>query len=139
MISDQTRASEVASLDPDGQACYAAAMASGPAYTLELVLDAIESVVTTPLHHDNMCNAATKKRARAVKIDHTNIEHHKAVRYTIYQVVRRKLDYNGPRVPLPALAEIFVKVVFPGPDAEPFTWFQPSARRDDSQATVAED
>jgi hypothetical protein len=114
-------------------------MSSGPAYTLELVLDAIESVVTTPLDHNNMCALKTNKRARTVKIDHTNIEHHKAVRYSIYQVVRRKLDYNGPRVPLPALAEIFVKVVVPGPNDEPLTWFQPSARRNDSQATVAED
>ena len=137
LVDELTLSATVGGLPESARQKYATAMARGPDDILRVVEEAVESVVTRPRDHANMCTKRKRGRdatdasgAPTVCVFPSNREQHAQVRFTIYGVISKELGYvdgTGERVPLPALAETLVKLSFPGTSDAAFTWFTSTA------------
>jgi hypothetical protein len=109
-----------ARLSDDAVAKYRAACERGVTDLLDVAAEAIAHVVANP-HTIGQRDARRGarggggKRARELAaVDFSDVHTHGAVRFACYERVRRRLQYDGPRILLPHICEKFIKGAFPG-------------------------
>jgi len=109
-----------ARLSDDAVAKYRAACERGVTDLLDVAAEAIAHVVANPhtiRQRDARLGArgGGGKRARELAaVDLSDVHTHGAVRFACYERVRRRLQYEGPRILLPYICEKFIKGAFPG-------------------------
>ena len=123
----------VASLSADARGKYNAAVGRGINGLINLVEEVILRVMLDPAKHKDLRVPLGKRKrgeeapAPTVK-QASDLSTHASWRYVLYREVSTALQYSGNvRVPLPTVVEVLIKVCFPGPLGQSFTFFTPSA------------
>ena len=102
-----------------GLAAFDAAMLMADEEIVDLAMEAIQYSLQHP----------QKGGQPRAPLDPATTNNAAKFRFTAYQRLAALLGFNGlsppQRVPLPALAEVLVKVVFPQTDADDYTYFKP--------------